>query len=102
MQYADAEGLGFAAFSRFMIPFYAWDVENAWLISLNWTSGCRQMKGTRISNMRSHGKHSGLRTDETHYGWVAAEMGCNGTRHSAIEQFFMESEAYRICEGWAT
>jgi hypothetical protein len=34
MEYADAEGLGFAAFSRLMIPFYAWDVENTWLISL--------------------------------------------------------------------
>jgi hypothetical protein len=81
MEYANAEGLGFATFSRLMIPFYAWDVENAWLISLIWTSGCRQMKGTRISNMRRHGKHSGLRTDETHYGWAAAGMGCNGTRH---------------------
>jgi hypothetical protein len=40
------------------------------------------------SNMRSHGKHFGLRTDETHYGWVATKMGCNGTMHSAIEQFF--------------
>jgi hypothetical protein len=28
MQYDDAEGLGFAAFSCLMIPFYAWDVEN--------------------------------------------------------------------------
>jgi len=28
--------------------------------------------------------------------------GCNGTRHSAIEHFCMESEAYKRCEGWAT
>ncbi len=28
--------------------------------------------------------------------------GCNGTRHSAIEHFCMESEAYKICEGWET
>jgi hypothetical protein len=88
MQYTDVEGLGFVAFFRLMIPFYAWDVENTWLISLIWTSGCRQKQSTRISNMRSHGKHSSLRIDETHYGWLAAEMGCNGTRHSAIEQFF--------------
>jgi len=27
--------------------------------------------------------------------------GCNGTRHSVIEDFWMESEAYKICEGWA-
>jgi hypothetical protein len=88
MEYADAEGLRFAYLSCLMIPFYTWNVENTWLISLIWTFSCRQMKGTQISNMRSHGKHSGLRTDETHYVWVAAEMGCNGTRHSAIEQFF--------------
>jgi hypothetical protein len=50
--------------------------------------------------MRSHGKHSGLRIDETHYGWLAAEMGCNGTMQ--LNNFFMESEAYKICEGWAT
>ncbi|KAH8948841.1 hypothetical protein BDL97_11G116100 [Sphagnum fallax] len=28
--------------------------------------------------------------------------GCNGTRHSAIEHFCMESEVFKICEGWAT
>jgi hypothetical protein len=28
--------------------------------------------------------------------------GCNGTKHSAIEPFCMDSEAYKICEGWAT
>jgi hypothetical protein len=27
---------------------------------------------------------------------------CNGTRHSAIEHFCMESEAYKKCKGWAT
>jgi hypothetical protein len=88
MEYVDVEGLGFAAFSYLIIPFYAWDVDNTLLISLIWTVGCGQIKGTQISNMRSHGKHSDLRTDETHYGWVAIDMGCNGTRHSAIEQFF--------------
>jgi hypothetical protein len=62
MQYADAKGLGIAAFSRLMIPFYVWDVKNTWLISLIWTSGYRQMKGKRISNMRSHGKHFGHET----------------------------------------
>jgi hypothetical protein len=25
---------------------------------------------------------------------------CNGTRHSAIEHLWMESEAFKICEGW--
>jgi len=27
---------------------------------------------------------------------------CNGARHIAIQHIFMESEAYKICEGWAT
>jgi len=27
--------------------------------------------------------------------------GCNGTRHSSVEYFCMESEAYKICEEWA-
>jgi hypothetical protein len=27
---------------------------------------------------------------------------CNGTRYCAIEMFCMESEAYKIFEGWAT
>jgi hypothetical protein len=49
--------------------FDVWDAENTWLISSIWISGCRQMKGTWISNIRRHGKHSGLRTYETHYGW---------------------------------
>jgi hypothetical protein len=103
MQYADAESLGFAAFTRLMIRFYACDVENTWLISLIWTSGCRQTKGTRISNMRSHGKHSGLRTDErpTMSGWQQrwAAMAPGTVQ---LNNFFIESEAYRICEGWAT
>jgi hypothetical protein len=58
------------------------------------------MKGTQISNPRRQGKHSGLRTDETQHG--CSRDGCNGTRHSAIEHFCMESEAYKIFEGWAT
>ncbi len=28
--------------------------------------------------------------------------GCNGIRHTVIEHFCMESEAYKTCEGWAT
>jgi hypothetical protein len=28
-----------------------------------------QMKDTWISNIRRHGRHSGLRRYETHYGW---------------------------------
>jgi hypothetical protein len=44
MEYVDAEGLGFAAFSCLIIPFYAWDVDNTLLISLIWTAGCRQIK----------------------------------------------------------
>jgi hypothetical protein len=28
--------------------------------------------------------------------------GCIGTRHSAIAFFYMELQAYKICEGWAT
>jgi hypothetical protein len=58
MQFADEE------FSVLIIAFYAWDVENTWLIiSFIWISGCRYMKGTQISNTRKHRKHSGLRTD---------------------------------------
>jgi len=54
-----------ATFSVLMIPFDAWDVENTWLISLIWISGCRQMKATWVSNVRGHRKHSHLRTSET-------------------------------------
>jgi len=52
---------------------YAWDVENTWLISLIWIFGCTQMKDTWISNIRRHGKHSGLRTHKD-LPWVKAEM----------------------------
>jgi hypothetical protein len=64
---------------------YAWDVANAWLISLSSVSDCRKMEGPRISNMRRHGKHSGCRTEKAHHAW---RDGCNGTRHSAIEHLF--------------
>jgi hypothetical protein len=67
MQYADGQGQ-----CGFLCPYdniLAWDVKNAWLISLIGISGCRQMKGTWISNTRRQGKDSGLRADETHHGW---------------------------------
>jgi hypothetical protein len=56
MQYADGEGQCGSHCSFDAI--YAWDVENTWLMSLIWISGCRQMKGIWISNTRRHRKHS--------------------------------------------
>jgi pentatricopeptide repeat protein len=50
------------------------------------------MKGTQISNTRR----------QTKLSMGGSRDGCNGTRHSAIEHFCMESEAYKIREGWAT
>jgi hypothetical protein len=57
-------------------------------------------------------KVSGFQTQEdtgSYLAWGPTKpaMGgrkdsCNGTRHSAIEHFCIESEAYKICEGWAT
>jgi hypothetical protein len=65
MQYADGEGQCGFFFSYDSVS--AWDVENTWLMIC--ISGCRQMKVTRISNIRKHGKHSGLMTDRSHHGW---------------------------------
>jgi hypothetical protein len=67
MQYADGEGQ--CSFLCSYDTIYSRDVENTWLISLIWISGCRQMKGIQISNTRTHGKPFGLRSDETHHGW---------------------------------
>jgi hypothetical protein len=43
-------------FKVYSDSIYVWDVENTWLISLIWISGCRPMKGTRISNIRRQRK----------------------------------------------
>ncbi len=84
----------------------AWDVQNRWPISLIRISGCRQMKGMWISNIRRHGKHSSLQTDKPVMS--ASRDDCNGTRSSAIKHFCMEGEnlehleAHKVCEGCAT
>jgi hypothetical protein len=77
---------------------YACVVENTGLISLIGISDFRQMEGTWISNVRRHKNQFDLGTHETRMG--GSRDGCNGTTHSAIEHFWMESEAYKICEGW--
>jgi hypothetical protein len=67
MQYVDGEGQ--CSFLCSYGTIYAWDVENTWLISLIWISGCRQIRGTQISSIRRHRKHSGLTTDKTRHRW---------------------------------
>jgi hypothetical protein len=57
-----------ATFSVIMIPFMP-GCEECMADQLNLDSGCRQMKGTQISNTRRQGKHPGLRTDKTQHGW---------------------------------
>jgi hypothetical protein len=44
MRYADGQGQ--CGFLCLYDNILAWDVKNAWLISLIGISGCRQMKGT--------------------------------------------------------
>jgi hypothetical protein len=61
MQYADGEGqCGFLC---------SYDIIYAWLISLIWIFGFREMKGNRISHIRRCRKNSGLGTDEACYEW---------------------------------
>ncbi len=67
MQYVDGEGQ--CSFLCSYGTIYAWDVENTLLIGLIWISGCRQIRGTQISSIRRHRKHSGLMTDKTRHGW---------------------------------
>jgi hypothetical protein len=95
MQYADGEGQcgSLCSFGAINV----WDVENTWLVSLIRISGCRQMKGIWISNIRRRRKHSGSKP-----GMGRSRDACNGIRHSGIEYSCMESDAYKICEGWAT
>ncbi len=98
MQYADGEGQCCFLFSYDII--YSRDVENTWLISLIWISGCRQMKGIQISNTRTRGKHFGRGPMKLTMG--GSRDSCKGTRYSAIQRICMQSEAYKKCEGWAT
>ncbi len=55
---------------------------------LDLDSGCRQIKGTLILNIRRYKKHCGLRTHTTAMG--GSRDGRNSTRCSAIEQFHTE------------
>jgi FMN-dependent NADH-azoreductase len=67
MQYVNGEGQ-FGFFCSYG-DMCAWDVENAWLISLFGIFGCSQMKGIQISHIERKGKHSSLMVDKTHHGW---------------------------------
>ncbi len=54
-----------------MIAFIVWDVENMWLqINLICISSCRQMKGAWDLRNKKTWMFYGLRTDETHHGWL--------------------------------
>ncbi len=50
-----------------------------------WSAWSGFLVGTQISDIRRHGEHSSLRTNERN--------GCNGTRNSATEHFCMEYKA---------
>jgi hypothetical protein len=75
-------------------------VENAWLISLIWIIFVDNWEAPGLDTYAD--KRSTVAWELTKPAMGGSRDGCNGTRHSAIEPFCMDSEAYKICEGWAT
>jgi hypothetical protein len=88
------------AFSVLMIAFMHGAHGECMADKLDLDLCCRQMKGAQISQIGRQGKHSGFRAN-----WMVAEMAALalGTKQlHSFALFCMESEADKICEGWAT